>query len=96
MSTGKTFGRFSWLSAHSVLSVSLILIWSPCPSVVSVKAPPDNLFNVLAEHLKIALCKGLQNVAYTHKYMQCRCPILFYFGSENDYLNLENMSTGGP
>lgn len=31
----------------------------------------------------------------THKYMQWRCPILFYFGSENDYLNLENMSTSG-
>lgn len=32
----------------------------------------------------------------THKYMQCKCPLLFYFGSENDYLNLENMSTNGP
>lgn len=28
--------------------------------------------------------------------MQCRCPISFYFGSENDYLNLENISTNGP
>lgn len=81
-------------------ALTMLCIVCPChPGLISmplgVSEGTTGLPWLLAQHLKTALCKGLQNVTYTHKYMQCRCPILFYFGSENDYVNLENMSTSG-
>lgn len=69
-----------------------ILSWSPWIHHLITDLPSWPSW-LLAKHLKTAFSKRLQNVTYTHKYMQCSSPILFYFGSENDYLNKEKIST---
>lgn len=85
---------------HTVIFLTLTILRIYCFPFTSCLFPsgfPLWPFWLVAKHLKTAFPQRLPNVTYTHKYMQCRYPILFYFGSENDYPNKEKMSTtSGP